>query len=187
MRMILGFLQIIFIFSILHFLYLYERRNMDFKLSELSEIDLLKLHASIIKELKYRKVVRTQNNPVGDYTEWLISNTLNLKLTKNSKAGYDGIDKKGTKYQIKGRRITPDNLSRQLSAIRNLDQNKFDFLIGVIFDENYGVINAIQIPYAVVVEYATYRKHVNGHILHVRGKVLNDSRIINIKNIILNN
>lgn len=88
-------------------------------LSEMSVLNPLKLLSSIIDELKRREVVRTKNNPLGDYTEWLVSKALELKLSSNSSAGYDALDKNDLRIQIKGRRITPENESRQLSAIRN--------------------------------------------------------------------
>ncbi len=154
---------------------------MSHDLSHLNEKELLKLHAAIINELKRRKVVRTKNNPVGDYTEWLVSKALNLKLANNSAAGYDGIDENGIKYQIKGRRITPENKSRQLSAIRKLNEKDFDYLVGVVFDENYSVIDAVVVPHDVVVEYSTYREHVNAHILHLRGAILEDPRVRSIR------
>jgi len=36
---------------------------------KLSNLELLQLHSSILNEFKHRKVIRTKNNPVGDYTE----------------------------------------------------------------------------------------------------------------------
>lgn len=39
------------------------------KLDALTEAQLLALHAGIIDELRSRSVVRTANNPLGDYTE----------------------------------------------------------------------------------------------------------------------
>ena len=95
-------------------------------LAKYSEKELLRLHASVIDELKRRKIVRTKNNPVGDYTEWLVSKTLRLELANNSVSGYDATDADGTRFQIKGRRVTSDSRSRQLGAIRNLDAKDFD-------------------------------------------------------------
>jgi hypothetical protein len=135
------------------------------------------MHADILDELKRRSVVRSKNNPLGDYTEWLVSKLLGLKLESNSTAGFDAMDSKKVRYQIKGRRITPNNKSRQLSAIRNMSKKPFDFLIGVIFDQNYKVICAAQIPHKVVSEIASYRSYVNGHIMHLREGVLQDKRI----------
>ena len=148
--------------------------------------ELLCLQASITDELKKRKVVRTKNNPLGDYTEWLVAKALGLELQGNSKAGYDGIRKDGVRVQIKGRRITPDNKSRQLSAIRKLNDKDFDELAVVIFNENYDVIEALLIPHEVVSEYATYRKHVNAHILILKGPLLNDPRVKYIKHAVSN-
>jgi hypothetical protein len=152
---------------------------MNLKTMEIKE--LLKLQASITDELKDRKVVRTKNNPLGDYTEWLVGNALGLELQTNSKAGYDGIAENGIRVQIKGRRITPENKSRQLSAIRKYEEKDFDDLAAVIFDENFEIIDAVLIPHEVVGEYVSYREHVNAHILILKGPILCDPRVKCIK------
>ena len=143
--------------------------------------ELLQLQASITNELKGRGVVRTQNNPLGDYTEWLVAKALGLELEANSKAGYDGISETGVKIQIKGRRVTPKNNSRQLSAIRKYKEKDFDELAAVIYDEKFDVLEAWLIPHGVVGEYASYREHVNAHILVLKGAILTDPRIRCIK------
>ncbi|MGI2056161.1 DUF6998 domain-containing protein [Shewanella baltica] len=99
-------------------------------------------------------MVRTKNNPLGDYTEWLVGKALDLELQTNSKAGYDGIDRNGVRVQIKGRRVTPDNKSRQLSAICKYDEKDFDEFAAIIYDENFDVIEAVLIPHEVVGEYS---------------------------------
>src|SRR5947209_7395503 len=91
-------------------------------LTALTVPDLLGLYVSVLAELRRRKVVRTSNNPVGDYAEWLVADRLNLALTNNSNAGYDAVDVNGLRYQIKSRRLTPENPSTQLGAIRDLDK-----------------------------------------------------------------
>ncbi|MCG7991197.1 MAG: hypothetical protein JAY99_01735 [Candidatus Thiodiazotropha lotti] len=149
-------------------------------LSNLEVKELLKLQSSIIDELKKRKIVRTKNNPVGDYTEWLVAKGLGLELANNSSAGYDAIDTEGKKYQIKGRRITPDNKSRQLSALRNYEEKDFDYLVAVIFNENYEVIEARMIPHEIIGDYSKYREHVNAHILHLKGAILENPRVTSI-------
>ena len=155
-------------------------------LREKSVKELLQLQSSIINELKRRKIVRTKNNPLGDYAEWLVAKGLGLDLATNSSAGYDGIDSEGVKIQIKARRVTPENKSRQLSALRNLEGKDFDQLAAVIFDENYEIIDAVLMSYEVVVEYAKYREHVNAHILHLKGSILADDRVMNIRKLIVN-
>lgn len=151
------------------------------RLTDLSVKELLQLQASATNELKARGVVRTQNNPLGDYTEWLVARALNLELQANSKAGYDGVGKDGLRVQIKGRRVTPTNNSRQLSAIRKYAERDFDVLAAVIYDERFEIIEALLIPHEVVGEYASYREHVNAHILILKGPILSDPRVQSFK------
>lgn len=146
-------------------------------LNRKSIIGLLQTHSAILDELKKRKVVRTRNNPVSGYSEWLVAKKLGLQLEGNSNAGYDAIDSKGLKYEIKGRRITPTNKSTQLSAIRNLEEKHFDYLIGVIFDKDYNILYAAQIPHKVVLEYSSYRVHTNSYVFHLRKSILADKRV----------
>jgi hypothetical protein len=148
--------------------------------SSTSAIDLLQLHVAAINELRRRGILRSKNNPVGDYTEWLVSTRLGLNLETNSNAGYDAVDVDSMRYEIKGRRRTRDNRSVELSAIRNLEKQEFDYLVGVIFRENFSVAYAAVVPYEVVVEKSTYKAHTNGHIFHLRKAILEDSRVRDI-------
>ena len=86
-------------------------------LSDMSERELLRASDEPIAELRRRRVIKTGNNPIGDYTEWLVCNRLKLEVQGNSTAGYDAIDHEGNRYQIKGRRS--DGPSVQFSTIRN--------------------------------------------------------------------
>lgn len=134
--------------------------------------ELLSLHGAVLDELKSRGIVRSKNNPTGDYAEWLVSARLGLALETNSAKGFDATDSQGLRYQIKGRRVTPDNPSTQLGVIRNLDSHDFDFLIAVVFDRDWTVLRAAKIPHSVVSTLATFRPHVNGHVMHLRPTVL---------------
>ncbi len=66
--------------------------------------ELLRCFADILDDLKQRDVVRTRNNLVADYTEWLVAQKLGLSLERNSKSGYDGTNTSGERFQIKSRR-----------------------------------------------------------------------------------
>ena len=127
-------------------------------------------------------MVRTKKTPGGEYAEWLVSTLMGFELASNSNSGFDATDNNGSRYQIKARRITPDNKSRQLGVIRNLKDADFDKLIAVIFDKDYSVEIALMIPHEIIEEYASYRERVNGHVLHLRGKILSDSRVVDITN-----
>ena len=136
------------------------------ELHEMTEMELLQTHNAVIAELRRLDVVRTKNNPVGDYTEWLVCNRLGLEREGNSKAAFDARDADGTKIQIKGRQS--NNNSVQFSTIRNLKQQGFDFLIAVIFDDDFSVRLAVKIPHVEVLELVRYQDHVKGHNLILR-------------------
>ncbi|MDR2227348.1 MAG: hypothetical protein LBE52_15285 [Providencia sp.] len=150
-------------------------------LPTLDNTELLSIHSDVLLELCTRNVLRTQNNPVGDYAEWLVSQAFGMKLLNNSYPGVDAIDADGQKVQIKARRITPNNLSKQLSALRNYDATEFDYLIAVIFDAHYNVIEAYQIPHTVIGDYAKFSKHTNAHLITLKGDILLDERVLDIK------
>ena len=150
------------------------------ELTSLSIAELLTTHSAILSELEQRGVLRSKNNPTGDYGEWLVSNALGFKLAGNSAKGYDATDELGLKYQIKCRRVTPSNSSTQLSVIRNLECGDFDFLIAVIFDERWEVMRAAKIPHSSIQKIASYREHVNGHVMHLRPSVFAEAVVENI-------
>jgi hypothetical protein len=153
---------------------------MTFELESLSTPELLQRYSQILDELRARKVIRTSNSPIGDYTEWLVANQLGLTLVTNSTSGYDAVDALGVKFQIKGRRLTSHNHSRQLSAIRNLESRDFDYLIAVLFNEKVEVQQVVKIPHDIIEKYARYSEHVHAHILVLQQNILNDTTVEDI-------
>lgn len=134
-------------------------------LKDFSPKELLQITGKILDELSAREIVRTSNNPVSGYTEWLVSKRLGLTLCGNSEKGFNSTDKSGVKYEIKARRVTPANKSRQLSAIRDIQGEHFNFLIAVVYDKDFEVILALKIPRSVVVAKSTYVKSTNSYKL----------------------
>jgi hypothetical protein len=141
--------------------------------------ELLQLNAWILGELRHRGIVRTKNL-LGDYTEWLVAKTLNLRLSGNSTAGYDAVDDEGNRFQIKGRQPTPENPSTQLGALRSLDKQDFDFLIGVLYDPDFTPKLVVKVPHPVIAQYARFTERVNAHRLHLQGALLRDPRVEDI-------
>jgi|SRR5580692_8842615 hypothetical protein len=142
-------------------------------LSELTPPQLLALHAKLGDELRSRGVTRSANNPTGDLAEYLFCRAFAWKQAGNSNANVDAIGSDGTRYQIKGRRITRHNKSRQLSAIRDLGGSHFDLLAGVLFNEDYTVMRAALIPHAVAIDRATFVEHTNSHKFLLRDDIWN--------------
>jgi hypothetical protein len=140
-------------------------------LRELSPLALLSLHAAAARELRRRQVITSSNNPVGDYADYLVAEAFDLELTPKSTTGHGATARDGLRYEVKARRITGAVGSRQLSAIRKLDKQHFDVLVGVLFDEDCGVHRACVIPHGTVLECASFQKHTNAWILHLRDEV----------------
>lgn len=140
-------------------------------ISTLSPPELLVLHSEVADELRKRGITRSSNNPTGDLAEYLFCKAFAWTQADNSRANVDAIDPDGKRYQIKGRRITRFNNSRQLSAIRDMAGSHFDILAGVLFNEDYTVMRAALIPHAAALERATYVEHTNSHRFILRDSI----------------
>lgn len=150
-------------------------------LKTLKDKDLLRLYNDLMEELRERQLVRSSNNPVSDYAEKIVADLMSLTLQRGSNKGYDALDEKtGLRYQIKGRRLTKHNSSKQLGVIRNLDQSLFDYLIAVIFNNYCEPVEIWQIPREIIPKYSKYSEHQNGHILLVQGDLLLDNRVTKV-------
>jgi hypothetical protein len=114
--------------------------------------ELLRLYGSILEVLRERGVVRSENSPVGDVAELIGGRALSLEMAGKSTLGFDGLTAAGVRYQVKARRLTPANGSRQLSTIRGLfdEPPPFDFLLGILFDATFGIFRAAVVPLEVV-------------------------------------
>lgn len=148
--------------------------------STLTDGELMRSYCALMAELRRRGVVRSSNNPIADYTESLVARSLNLTLESKSNAGYDGVDAEGVRYQIKGRRLTAENCSTQLSTIRNLDNKPFDQLAAVMYSQHLDVLYAALIPVHIVREHAKFSTHSNGHIFLFKKSVLVDPGVQDI-------
>jgi hypothetical protein len=130
---------------------------MDFE--HLSPFEPLVLHRRVAEALRARGITRSSNNPTGDLAEYLFCRAFGWTQAGNSNANVDAIGRDGKRYQIKGRRMTRHNKSRQLSAIRDLA----GLLAGVLLSEQYTVVRAAIIPRIVVEARAKFIAHTNSH------------------------
>jgi hypothetical protein len=140
-------------------------------LADLTAAQLLALHARLCEELRDRGVTRSSNNPTGDLAEYLFCKAFTWTQAGNSSANVDAVAPDGTRYQIKGRRLTRHNKSRQLSAIRDMQGAHFDYLAGVLFDEDYSVQRAALIPHSVAMSHATFVERTNSHKFMLRDDI----------------
>lgn len=88
-----------------------------------------------------------------------------------STKGYDAEDASGKRYEIKAQRLTAHNDSRMLSAIRDCEAAHFDYLAGVLFNEDFSLAKACIIPFNIVLAHSKYRKHTNAHIFELKDEL----------------
>lgn len=132
---------------------------------------LLVQYGDILEELRKRQVVRSSNNPAADYAEGLVAKALGLTLVSGSSKGHNAVSTNNRRYQIKCRRITAHNKSRQLSQMRNMKGDPFDFLVGVLFAHDFSVMRAAIVPIAIVLEHAKYVAHTNSWRFLLRDEI----------------
>ena len=142
------------------------------------------MHSAVLAELHRRQVVRSANNPTGDYTEWLVSTKLKLILATQSAKGYDATDTAGLRYQIKGRRMPQLNGPVQLGVLRGLSEKSFDYLVAVAFTPSWEIRYAAKMPYEAVIRLGTFREHVNGHVMHLRPSIFQHPEVEDISDLL---
>ncbi|OJX68449.1 hypothetical protein [Magnetospirillum sp. 64-120] len=104
-------------------------------------------------------------------TASLAAAVLGGTLAPGSERDYDVAVRDGDRiirYQVKARRLNADNQSRQLGALRGMDRKGFDFLVGILFAEDFTPIRGAVIPWEVVKARSTYRPHTNAWVFHLR-------------------
>ncbi|MHC4044808.1 hypothetical protein [Bradyrhizobium sp. 23AC] len=141
------------------------------ELQEMTPPELLALHAAVSGELRRRGVTRSSNNPVGDLAEHLFCRAFGWNQAPNSMRDADATDSANLRYQIKGRRLTAHSNSRQLSALRDLPAQGFDFLAAILFHEDYRVLKAALIPHSRVAALARRVERTNSWRFLLRDSV----------------
>ncbi|MCI0424433.1 MAG: hypothetical protein L0Z47_01100 [Actinobacteria bacterium] len=135
--------------------------------------ELLSTYAEILAELRERGVVRSANAPAGDYAEWLCSRALGGALVDNfSVKSHDLVLADGQRVQVRTRVTSEPSKAGQLptSPYRSWD---FDLAAFVLLrDYDYAVRRAVLVPVDVVRAKSSYRSHVNGSVVMMRGALL---------------
>jgi len=88
-------------------------------LSTFSESGPFSLYRAILRELKSRGVIRTENAPVGDYAEYLVATALGGQLAANSEKSWDVLSENGEKLQVKARVVSEPQSRANCSYLRS--------------------------------------------------------------------
>jgi hypothetical protein len=135
-----------------------------------------------LKSCASEKIVRSSNAPLGDYAERLFEVAFSWTLESNAVAGHDATDGVGNRYQIKSRRITAHNGSRQLSFIRRLPDKTFDFLAGALFNADYSIRRAAIVPHVLLEPRCRFSEHTNGWLFKLEDDVWDIPEVRDVTN-----
>ncbi len=147
---------------------------MAYDASEKGTPELLGDWAAIMRALRERDVIRTNNNPVGDIAEAIVADHYKGERGSFNQAGWDVKTPDGERIQVKAMRRTPTNKRSNLSPIRDAE---YDSLVVVIFNENFHVIEGLRLSRAVVEELFDHRAYVNGRVVRISKKLREDPRV----------
>ncbi len=102
----------------------------DFDVEGMSVRDLIRLHRETLHELHRREVVRTWNQPQGEWAELIVAAAYDGKIAENaSEEAWDVKTKTGRRIQVKARVI--QKASDTFSPFRH---DGFDTFVAVILD-----------------------------------------------------
>lgn len=152
-------------------------------LGQHSTSQLFALYRGVLRELRARGVVRTENAPAGDYAEFLVASALGGTLAPNSEKSFDVLAG-GSRLQVKARVVSepPRSGQLQLSPFRSFDFD--EAVIVLLSDKDYSVRQAVRVSAAAVEAASTFNAHVNGHIAHARPALLSGPNAVDVTDIL---
>lgn len=106
--------------------------------------ELLLNYRDTVRKLKDLGIIKT-SNVVSGYGEYVAKKKLGLTLQGTVNKGFDGIDKNGTKYEIKSRKATSWSEPTRF-MIKKERLKYFDYLVYTEFDDDWNLIHFLIIP-----------------------------------------
>jgi hypothetical protein len=106
-------------------------------------------------QLKKLGLLRNQKDLTGQFGEWVASKLYNAKISENGiNKDWDLKDNDGIYYQVKSHAKSPTTTARW-SQVDYAAEAKIDFVIIVIFDQNYKLNQLFKVPFKEVLKQRT--------------------------------
>jgi hypothetical protein len=148
---------------------------MNYDPASRSTADLLCDWASVMRELRARDIIRTNNNPVGDIAEAVVHAHYGGERAGFSNAGWDVKTPAGERLEVKALRVAEGGKAgRGLSPIR---QSDYDAVIVVVFNEDFEVTEGLRIPREVVEERFAVEAYRNARSIRLTQALRADPRV----------
>ncbi|MCM3414581.1 hypothetical protein ACT3UT_14075 [Bacillus spizizenii ATCC 6633 = JCM 2499] len=155
-------------------------------LKKLDDLELTLLYSSLLKELKQRGIIRT-NNVVGELGEYLAINFYNktkglpkLQAAPTGTQNIDALSIKGDRYSIKTTTgsVTGVFYGMNDPEIREPDIQKFEYVIIVLFDKEYSLKGIYELSWESFIKHKRWHKRMRAWNLTITKALLSDSEII---------
>lgn len=130
--------------------------------------------AAVMKELRLRDIIRTNNNPVGDIAEAIVAKHYEGERGSFTQAGWDVLTPDGERIQVKAIRSMPTTRRRNVSPIRD---SAYDAVVILVLDENFQVVEGLKLERETVEELFPHRDYVNGRVITVTAALRADPRV----------
>lgn len=128
-------------------------------LTSMTVRQLLKLEAGVIRELKRRDLVRTNNKALGDIAEQIVHRARSGVIEPNSTKSHDITTPDGQRIQVKAMIQRRTGAAAKFSQFRSTDFDTAVFL--VLDDEEFDLAEAYEVPAQLIHEQARYSAHTN--------------------------
>ena len=149
------------------------------EISNLSTEEIINLYPAILKELKSREVITT-NNLVGELGEYLAIENYNkqgnlptLQKASTSTQNIDAISKKGERYSIKSASGSATGVFHSLSGDKD-----FEFLVIVIFDKDYQLLKILEFTWDEFLTIRKLKRPENKYNVPLTKRILDSGKVI---------
>ncbi len=155
-------------------------------LSKMKTEDIIELYPQILKELKKRNVIRS-NNLIGEIGEYLSISFYNkthglpkLQAAPTSTKNIDAISVDGDRYSIKS---TSGNVTGVFYGLEPKgstvkDKQKFEYAIICVFDDDYSLKAIYELDWEHFLIHKKWHSRMNAWNIGINKKMISDSRII---------
>ncbi|MBT2624758.1 hypothetical protein J7I81_05090 [Bacillus sp. ISL-32] len=159
------------------------------EIEELTDEKLIEAYGFVINQLKKRKIIRSKNF-LGDLGEYYAINyysrTVGLPKLQFAPVGTQNIDAisiNGERYSIKSTTGKTTGVFYGLNEPYSImpEPPKFEYVIIVIFNENYLLNKIIELNWDQFLKYRKWHSRVRAWNLTITQKLINDAKVIYLR------
>lgn len=152
----------------------------------LSDTDLIMTYGAVIQERKTRGIIRSKN-VLGDLGEHLAINHYSqtkglprLQMAPPATKNIDAISVNGDRYSIKSTTgsVTSVFYGMNPPDFKGVEQQKFEYVIIVLFDDNYQLKRINELTWGEFLRYRRWHSRMSAWNLGVSKEMLKETRTI---------